>query len=482
MDFGIIFKVLGLLLLVESAFMLPSLGVSMYYGEHDTMAFVISIAVTAIAGALASLLFKSKKNGSVRYKEGFLIVGLGWILASAFGALPFMLSGTFDSFIDAYFETASGFTTTGASVLKAVEGVPHGILFWRSFTHWLGGMGILVFTLALLPAMGISTLQIFRAESPGPSPDKLSPKLGHTAKLLYGIYILVTIAQTIALLLAGMPVFDTITHTLGTVGTGGFSTRNLSVGAYQNPAYDWIISFFMLVCSVNFSLYYDVLHGNFKTLLKDREFRFYVAIVVGSIILITINVNPFFNFNIGESIRHSTFQVASVISTTGYATLDYDVWPAFSKMILFLLMFFGGCAGSTAGGIKHIRFLIVFKIIKREFYRLIHPNAVISVRIGDKPIAEDTLQNVVGFILLYIIIFTIVSVILLTQGMDIISSTSAVAATLSNIGPGFGAVGPAMNYADLTNLTKILLTACMILGRLEIYTLLVIFIPTFWKH
>lgn len=480
MDFGIIFKVLGLLLLIESAFMLPPLGLSIYYSEYDTMAFLISIGITAVMGFMGFVLFKPKK-GTVGYRESFLIVGLGWILASAFGALPFILSGTFDSFIDAYFETVSGFTTTGASVLKEVEGLPHGILFWRSFTHWLGGMGILVFTLAILPAMGVSTLQIFRAESPGPSPSKLSPKLGHTAKLLYGIYILITVAEVIALKVAGMPLFDAVNHTLATVGTGGFSTQNASVGAFKTPAFDWIIAFFMFASAANFSLYYDAIHGNFETLLKDREFWFYVFVVLISIILITVNINPFYNYNLTESIRHSTFQVTSVVTTTGFATVDYEAWPVLSKMILFLLMFIGGCSGSTGGAMKHIRILLVFKIIKREFYKLIHPNAVITVRVGEKPIPENILKNVVGFVLLYIIIFVLISTILLTQGMDIISSTSAVAATLGNIGPGFAAVGPTMNYSNLTNITKVLLICCMILGRLEIYTVLVLLFPAFWR-
>ena len=482
MDFGIIFKVLGLLLLIESAFLVPFLGVSIYYGEHDIMAFAISIVITGIIGFIAFALFKPKKMERITYKEGFMIVGLGWIVVSAFGALPFMFSGACDSFIDAYFETVSGFTTTGASIFREVESLPHGILLWRSFTHWLGGMGILVFTLALLPAMGISTIQIFKAESPGPSPDKLSPKLKQTAKLLYGVYIIITIAMIITLLIAGMPLFDTIANAFATVGTGGFATRNLSIGAYQNPAYDWIIAIFMLICAVNFSLHYEILHGKFKALIKDSEFRFYAGIVLASIILITININPIFNHDLLESIRQSTFQVASVVSTTGFATVDYNTWPDFSKMILFLLMFFGGCAGSTGGGIKHIRILVILKMIRREFYKLIHPNAIITIRIGGKAVSEELIQNIVGLVMLYLIIFIVVSLLLLTQGLDMVSSVSAAAATLGNIGPGFGIVGPAGNYADLTTFSKILLIACMLIGRLEIYTLTVLLVPAFWKH
>ncbi|NLO82698.1 MAG: TrkH family potassium uptake protein [Clostridiales bacterium] len=482
MDFGIILKVLGLLLLIESAFMVPSLGISIYYGEYDTAAFIFSIAITAIAGLPGFIFFKSNKRESISHKEGFMIVGLGWIAASAFGALPFRFSGVCNSFVDAYFESTSGFTTTGASIFKEVENLPHGILLWRSFTHWLGGMGILVFTLALLPAMGASTIQIYRAESTGPSPDKLAPKIGQTAKLLYGVYVLVTVIMIATLLIAGMPLFDAITHTFGTVGTGGFSVRNSSIGSYQNPAYDWIIAFFMLFCAINFSLHYEALHGNFKALIKDSEFRFYAGIVLCSITLIAINIYPLFDYNVMESIRQSTFQVASVISTTGYATVDYNTWPDFSKMILFLLMLFGGCAGSTGGGIKHIRILVLFKIIRREFYKLIHPHAVITIRVGGKPVSEDLLQNIVSFVLLYLIILILVSLLLLTQGLDMMSSISATVAALSNIGPGFGLVGPASNYADLSGISKIILTACMLIGRLEIYTLTILFVPTFWRQ
>ena len=482
MDFGITFKVISLLLLIESALMIPFWGVSIYYGEHDIAAFAISIAITGAVGLLTYAFFKRKRMETVSYKEGFMIVSLGWILTSAFGALPFMFSGACDSFIDAYFETVSGFTTTGASIFREVENLPHGILLWRSFTHWIGGMGILVFTLALLPAMGTSTIQIYKAESPGPSPDKLSPKLGQTAKLLYGVYIIVTIAMIIALLIAGMPLFDTLANTFATVGTGGFAIKNLSIGAYQNPAYDWIIAAFMLICAVNFSLYHEVLHGNFKALIKDSEFRFYAGVTLTSIVLITININPIFNYDLSESIRQSTFQVASVISTTGFATVDFNTWPDFSRMILLLLMFFGGCAGSTGGGIKHIRILVSLKMIKREFYKLIHPNAIITIRIGGKAVSEELIQNIVGLVMLYLIIFIVVSLLLLTQGLDMVSSVSAAAATLGNIGPGFGIVGPAGNYADLTTFSKILLIACMLIGRLEIYTLTVLLVPAFWKH
>lgn len=478
MDSGLVLKTIGHLLIVEAVFMIAPLGISIYYGESDFKAFFIAILITAFVGTILS--FSRARKEAVRYKEGFMIVGLGWLLISIFGAIPFLLAGTFDNFIDAFFETVSGFTTTGASVLKDIESQPHGILFWRSLTHWLGGMGVLVFTLSLLPAVGMSSLNILKAESTGPTPGKLVPKIAETARILYIIYILLTGLEIIFLKIGGMPLFDAVTHTFATVGTGGFSTKNKSIAAYNMPSIEWVIMIFSFLAGVNFSLYYDVLMGKFKSLFKDREFQFYCTVIGIAIILITINITDSWG-NILLSFRQAAFQVVTIISSTGFATLDYSIWPAFSKMILFILMFFGGCAGSTSGGIKILRVMIVFKYIKREFYKLIHPNSVISIRIGGQTIPENVVQNVIVFVLLYFLIFAGLSLILLTQDMDLISSTSAVVASLSNIGPGFGSVGPAMNYAGLTIFTKILLSFTMILGRLEIYTVLILITPIFWK-
>lgn len=478
MDSGLVLKTIGHLLIVEAVFMIAPLGVSIYYGESDFKAFFIAILITAFVGTILS--FSRARKEAVRYKEGFMIVGLGWLLISIFGAIPFLLAGTFDNFIDAFFETVSGFTTTGASVLKDIESQPHGILFWRSLTHWLGGMGVLVFTLSLLPAVGMSSLNILKAESTGPTPGKLVPKIAETARILYIIYILLTGLEIIFLKIGGMPLFDAVTHTFATVGTGGFSTKNKSIAAYNMPSIEWVIMIFSFLAGVNFSLYYDVLMGKFKSLFKDREFQFYCTVIGIAIILITINITDSWG-NILLSFRQAAFQVVTIITSTGFATLDYSIWPAFSKMILFILMFFGGCAGSTSGGIKILRVMIVFKYIKREFYKLIHPNSVISIRIGGQTIPENVVQNVIAFVLLYFLIFAGLSLILLTQDMDLISSTSAVVASLSNIGPGFGSVGPAMNYAGLTIFTKILLSFTMILGRLEIYTVLILITPIFWK-
>ncbi|MDZ7672764.1 MAG: potassium transporter TrkG [Halanaerobiales bacterium] len=480
MEFGIVLKTLGQLLLVESIFLLTPLSISIYYNGDDLTAFLTAALVTAAVGFFLYLSNK-KSHGIVRYKESFMIVALGWILVSFFGAIPFTLAGTFGSFVDSFFEAVSGFTTTGATVLTNIEAEPHGILFWRSLTHWLGGMGILVFTLALLPAIGFSSVSILKAESPGPSPTKLVPKITKTAQLLYIIYLFLTVMQIILLKIAGMSFFDSVTHTFATMGTGGFSPMNKSIGAYNIPSYEWIIFLFMILAGTNFSLYYDALLGKFKTLFMDKEFQFYISVIAIAIVLITINITNSID-NLALSFRQASFQVTSIVSTTGFTTLDYSIWPDFSKMIIFLLMFFGGSAGSTGGAIKHIRIMILLKYIKRELHKLVHPQSVISIRIGDQAIPEDIVQNVISFVLMYILIFVGTSLVLLTQNLDILSSTSAVAATLGNVGPGFGIVGPANNYSSLTSFAKILLSFVMIFGRLEIYTILIIFTPIFWRN
>lgn len=478
MDFGIVSRVLSLLLIGEAVSMTPSLAVSVYYGEGDTTAFLISIGITLLLGLTGYVL--TPKGGSVRYREGFMIVGLGWLLVSLLGTLPFMLYGTFDSLLDAFFEAVSGFSTTGATVLRDIESQPHGILFWRAMTHWLGGMGILVLALAILPVIGTGGFRIFKTESPGPMPGKLVSKVGKTAQILYTIYFVFTLVEIVALRLVGMTWFDAVTHTFATMGTGGFSTKNASVGAFANPGAEWVISGFMLLASVNFALYYEAVVGDIRSLLKDSELKLFLTIVGTAVLLITVNAGHLFA-SVFEALRSAVFQVISIISTTGFVTDNYERWPELSKGIIFLLAFIGACAGSTGGGIKNIRVLILLKYIKRTLYRLIHPQAVIPLRVAGKPISEDTVQNVLGFVVVYALVFIGLSLVLLTQGMDLLSSTSAVAVSLGNVGPGFGMVGPTTTYADLTGLTKLVLSVAMILGRLEIYTILVMLVPAFWR-
>lgn len=482
MDYRLVFRVLGRLLVCEAFLMLPSLAVSVYYHGIDISYIALSILITALVGIPLSCIKKSGK--SMYARDGFAIVALGWILLSFFGALPFVLSGAIPNFIDAFFEASSGFTTTGASILTQVEGLPKGILFWRSFTHWVGGMGVIVLTLAILPSAGAGAgaVQMMKAESPGPTPGKIVPKLGETAKILYGIYIVITIVEIILLKIAGLPLFDAAVHTFGTVGTGGFSNMNSSVGSYNNLPAEIIITIFMFICAANFTLYYQMLKGDLRAPLKDEEFRFYAGVVITSIVLITINLYSSNVFGtIWESLRHSSFQVVTVISTTGYSSTNFDTWGMFSKVILFMLMFVGGCAGSTAGAIKNIRFLLLFKVMKRELLQIIHPKAVYSVRIGKKAVDEKTISEVLAFFFMYMMIFIAAVLVVSFDNLDWATTITSVAATLGNIGPGFNVVGALGNYSSLSDLSTIVLSICMIIGRLEIYPILLLGIPSFWK-
>ena len=382
MNVAMISKNLGILLLVEAASMLPSLLVALIYNQNDVSAFIITILLLMFTGFIMYKIPARNKNLYTR--DGFAIVSLGWILVSLFGALPFLISGAIPSYVDAVFETVSGFTTTGSTILREIESLPRGILFWRSFTNWIGGMGVLVMMLAVLPAAGANTLQIMKAESPGPDPGKLVPRIGQSAKILYFMYTTLTSVQIILLLAGGMPLYDSLIHTFSTAGTGGFSNMNTSVGAYNNVYYEIIIGVFMFVFGVNFTLYYQALKGDVKSIFKDEEFRFYMFTAAGAILLITLDIwGPNFN-TFWESLRHAFFQVSTIMTTTGFSSTNFDLWPVFSKTILVILMFIGASAGSTAGGIKCIRFLLLFKTVKREVRRILHPRSVYTVKYGVK--------------------------------------------------------------------------------------------------
>lgn len=469
--------ILGNLLIVLGLAMIPSLGWSIYYNEADLQAFIYSIVITTVIGFLLKL--KATPHNNLNIKDGFLTVTLGWVLAGVFGAFPFIFYGAVDGFIDGFFEAVSGFTTTGATVINNVEALPHGILFWRSFTHWLGGMGIIVLFLAILPVLGAGGLQLFRAEVPGPSVSKLSSRIGHTAKTLWTIYTAMTVLQVILLKLAGLNLFDALTHTFGTVATGGFSTKAVSVGGFENPTVEIIIAVFMALSGINFSLYYYIFRGEWKKFFHDEELKFYIVIIIICSLLIAWNIR-----NIVPSkdvIRTSAFQVISVMTTTGYATDNFDTWPGFSKLLLLLLMFFGGCAGSTAGALKHIRILVLLKYCYREFTYMLHPKAIVSVKINGKSVPNSVIRNIISFTTLYLLFFIISSLFLTFMGLDIMTSISAVAATLGNIGPGFAKVGPMCTFQGLPNMAKIWLSMLMLLGRLELYTIIMCFVPGFWK-
>jgi len=476
---NIVLNTLGSVLIFLGLSMVFPLIYAFYYQEKVVNAFIFSMIITTLSGFSLQKIFPSQEP--IGPKEGFAISTLGWVFAAGFGTLPFVFSRTFPSFIDAYFESMSGFTTTGATVLVPIEGNPYAILFWRDFIQWLGGMGIIVLVVAILPALGAGGMQLFKSEVPGPEPDRLKPRIKETAKLLWAVYILISALQVACLYFTGMSLFDALTHMFGTMPTGGFTPRNLSVGAYNNPTFETIIIIFMFIAGANFTLHYKALHGNVKSLIKDREFLFYTGVILFSILAITTQLRLYIYNSIFTALRYASFQVVSIATTTGFVTADYDTWPAFSKSVLLILMFVGGCAGSTGGAIKNIRVLLLLKQAYREFQKLIHPKAVTPIRLGDKTVSEEVMRNITGFFFLYIFIFIISSFIMSILGLDIVSAMASVAATLGNVGPGLGFVGPAQTYAFIPPLGKIVLILCMLLGRLEIYTVLILVIPEFWK-
>jgi trk system potassium uptake protein TrkH len=474
-----IFKVMGYILLIIAAGMILPLFIAIFSAGYDVFAFTVSILLTAGAGYALTKI--TTKNPTIKTKEGLAIVTFSWIFASVFGALPFVLSGSIPSFVDAFFETVSGFTTTGATIINDIEVLPMGILFWRSFTHWIGGMGILVVAVAILPMMGASGFHIFKAESPGPIADKIVPRIKDTAKILYSSYIIVSLVEFILLMFGGMSMYESAIHTFGTLGTGGFSTMNGSVGAFNNSYLFIVISIFMIMSGANFSLYYDLYKGKWRDVIKNSELRLYLGIIAVSVIALTISNGLTVYSSWFESFTHSLFQTSSIITTTGYTTTDYEQWSTFAQGILFLLMFVGGSAGSTGGSIKVIRILVLLKIIKREFIKILHPRAIVPVKLSGQPISEDTLLNISGFFMLYMVIFIFGSLLISLEGIDFMGATSAVAATLGNIGPGFGFVGPTHTYAGFSNASKLLLSFFMLLGRLELFTVVALLSPRFWR-
>ncbi len=484
MNYRIVFHTVGRILQIEALLMLPALIASLIYmGEDGTAsiwAFLISMGISLAVGLLFTYVI-GKNNKLLFAREGYAIVALAWLLMSAVGALPFVISGEIPSFIDAFFETVSGFTTTGASILTDVEAMSHGMLFWRSFTHWVGGMGVLVFVMAILPQDTGRNIHIMRAEMPGPVVGKLVPRLKDTARILYIIYIVLTIVEAILLICGGMSIFDSLLHSFGTAGTGGFGIKADSLGHYS--AYSqWVITIFMLIFGVNFNLYYLILIKQFKTALKSTELWVYGAIVLASGVLIAINIYemPVIN-SAGDAVRHAFFQVASVITTTGYSTVDFNLWPEFSKAILVVLMFIGGCAGSTAGGIKISRFVIAIKTVIRDIRKMLHPRSVACVKLDGKKVDDKTINSVSTYFAFYFIVFLIIFLLVSLEPFDFETNFTAVSACFNNIGPGLGAVGPMGSFAVYSDAATLLLSFAMLLGRLEIFPLLLIFTPSMWK-
>lgn len=479
MHYHLVIHILGFLLIFMAAAMLLPIPFTVYYGESDIVFFVIASGITLIAGFLSYKL--TRFDQEVRSREGFAIVTLGWVFFSLFGCLPFFLSGHIPSFTDAYFETMSGFTTTGATILTDIEKLPHGMLFWRSFTHWLGGMGIIVLSLAILPFLGVGGMQLFKAEVPGPVPDKLKPRVTETAKILWGVYLIFSALETVLLMAGGMTLFDALCHTFGTMATGGFSTKTASIGYYESAFIQYTVILFMMIAGTNFSLHYRVMKGDWKAYFKNNEFRLYMLLIAGATLFIgydvLLNHSPAFE----NAFRTTLFQAVSILTTTGYGTADYEKWAFSSQFLLFLFMFIGGSAGSTGGGMKIIRLYILIQFVRSEIKRLLHPSAVIPVRVGSHVIPKEIVTNVIGFLALMAGLFIIGVILMTILGLDLVSAFGAIAATLGNIGPGLGSVGPADNYAHIPVLGKWILTFFMLAGRLEIYTVLILLAPSFWK-
>jgi len=479
LNYRMVLRSLGTLLVLESFAMIPSLSVSLIYNEPEARHFLLSMLIILAVG-LPFLIIKPKTK-DFNLADGFAVVGIGWLFISIFGAMPFYFSGAIPSFINAFFESISGFTTTGASILTQIESLPKGILFWRSFTHWLGGMGVLVLALAILPSVGSRSIYILKAESPGPAPGKLVPKIKQTAKILYSIYLFITAFEVILLIISGMPLYDSLIHSFGTAGTGGFSSMNDSVGAYGKVRYEIIITVFMLMFGASFTVYFQLLKGKVKNWYKNEELIFYLSVVSFSIILITFNLLGSIYSTILEALRYSSFQVASIISTTGYVTADFNKWPLLSKIILVMLMFVGGCAGSTGGAIKNIRFLILFKAFRKELMKILHPRGFYTVRIGGKVIEEETLTGVFVFFFMYMFVLAAGIFIVSLDNFDIETTVMSVIASIGNIGPGLGLVGASGNYEGFSVISKLVLSFCMLVGRLEIYPILLLVMPSFWK-
>ncbi len=480
-DLKQILHILSILLMFEGLFMLLGLPFAFYYEDSSAYSLILSGFITSASGAVIWLFTRSHLTHAINKKEGFLLVTLSWLTFSLFGTLPYIISGVIPSFTNAFFETMSGFSTTGASVLTDVEMVPEGILFWRSLTHWIGGMGIIVFSVAILPFLGIGGMQLFAAEMPGVTKDKLHPRITGTAKRLWGIYVLLTFVQVILLMLGNMSLFESLCHAFGTLATGGFSTRNTSLTDFS-PYIQYVTAIFMLLAGANFTLHYFTLTGNFKAVWKNEEFRKYIYLLGSFTLAIGLVLAIRVNMGWEQAFRISFFQVVSIVTTTGFATADYILWPGTLWFLLFLLMFVGGMSGSTGGGIKVVRHLLLFKNAGKELIRAIHPQGIIPVRLNHESVSQDIIYKVMAFFQFYILTFIFGALALSLMGVDFESAIGASIACLGNIGPGIGRVGPSGQYAFIPDAGIWILSFLMLLGRLELFTVLVVFSGSFWKR
>ena len=476
---GGVLNILGKLLLLLSIFLLTPIPFSYYYKDGMVTVFLVSSILGFLLGGALICSFVPEED--LGYRDGFAVVVFSWLGMALLGALPYYFSGAMDSFIDCIFESMSGFTTTGSTILAQVEVLPKSVLFWRALTHWLGGMGIIVLTLAILPLLGIGGMQLFQAEMPGPTKDRLAPRIQDTARILWSVYVLFTLTEILLLMLGGVSFFDAVCHAFATLATGGFSTHTASVGFYDSPYIEAVVIFFMFMAGVNFSLHYHGLRGRLSSYWQNEEFRFYTFLTASAIcIIVAFNLIYGTYASFGQTVRTAFFQVTSILTTTGFGTADFDQWPPVCKILLVSLMFVGGCAGSTGGGIKHVRLLLFFKYARLQLRTLVHPQAVGAIKLGKVKVPREVLISILGFFALYVAFFFLATLAVTALGVDIVTGSTAVVATLNNIGPGLNLVGPAQHYGHLPALAKVVLTFCMLAGRLELYTVAVLLTPDYW--
>ncbi|MBN1615007.1 MAG: TrkH family potassium uptake protein [Deltaproteobacteria bacterium] len=481
MNFRLIAHLVAVLLFCLGLSMTVPLSISLYYGDGSAAAILSSAVLICLMAGSVFTWSRGQKDYYLNHREGVAIVTFGWIAAGLAASLPYLFSGFIPNFTDAYFEAISGFTTTGSSILRDIESLPPGILFWRAQTQWLGGMGIIVLSIAILPYLGIGGMQLYRAETPSPVVDKLTPRISDTAKTLWKIYVIMTVIQIFLLIAGGMSWFDAVCHSFTTMPTGGFSPKNGSVGHYRSVYIDGVFVLFMFLAGTSFSLHYKLFTGNVRRFFRDPEFRSYLFIIAAFILLVAFDLYGSVYEGVCDAFRYAGFQVVSVMTTTGYVTADYEKWPVLSQQILLICMFLGGMAGSTGGGIKIMRIVLLAKHCYLEIFRIIHPHAITVVKLGGMPVPQTIMRSIWGFSLLYLGIFILVTVVMAALGMDMMSSLSAVASSLGNVGPALGSVGPMDNYSEVPFLGKWLLIFCMLLGRLEIYTIVVLLMPAFWR-
>ena len=483
MNLSLMLRVLGVLLLIVSAFLSLCIPVALVYGESEVVwTFLVPIGINLAVFGAGRFLNRSRRDTTLSVRSGYLLVALSWLSVTATGALPFVLSRAIPRYVDAFFETMSGFTTTGASILTDVEVVGRSLLFWRSMTHWLGGMGIVVLTVAIFPLLGIGGLRLMDAEAPGPSVDKFTPRISATAKFLWLTYIGLTLLEVILLVIGKMGLFDALAHAFGTMATGGFSTRNASVGHYRSAYIQIVITVFMLMAGASFTIYYRLLRGQFRSLLRDSELKAYLAIFIAGSLAIAFSLKGLLPAGFSGRLRAAGFQVASILTTTGFATENFGQWPHFSRVILFVLMFIGGCAGSTAGGIKVVRFVTLFKQAATELRYLVNPRGIFSVQVSGQTIRKNVIYEVYAFFFLYLCLLFVTLLVVASGGNDIVTSFTASLATLGNIGPGLELVGPAGNYAHFPDYITWWLSFAMLAGRLELYAVLLLLTRDFWRR